>query len=527
MFKRTFFSFFSLLFLFSISFADIIPTSNVNPLGINRTPHKHFFKKDNSSSNDGYYAGIVNNSHFHLIHTDNITNITSIDATNSHNGNFNPDLYSYNISDNIPSWSTFRVHSYLNSSNQCYDFIFRNNSLDTPYTPINRCINCIEFVNDAGGLYQFYIDGNHDVKVSAYKVYQTISLPNNDIAIDIIAKVRSTEYFSKMDIIIKGNKGYYYVYAEPSDFSSYCNSLVFDDPILIYSFDIHNSNRFSTPSIKYNHNNLYFAFHGPKENSANDLTCSYVKKLHYSHSVHSFLVANIYTSQLNENAQRVGFYFPLLTEVNSDKLMIFEMLLRPYSTDDYYPIESACPNNLFYRSINTTNDSYSQTTATSCTTNNFSLSEEEEPVVMYHAMNYASPNCTHMGVGFTRVTNIFKNIPQLSDEAKRYINTDNPTQDQTAALPTSAKIVSATPNPFNPSTTATIALPNAGVTKLAVYNVLGQKVRTLVHGEIEAGNHSFVWNGLSDAGTQVSSGVYYLILQSGNTVAKQKIVLMK
>ncbi|NIW45714.1 MAG: hypothetical protein GWN30_13475, partial [Gammaproteobacteria bacterium] len=62
------------------------------------------------------------------------------------------------------------------------------------------------------------------------------------------------------------------------------------------------------------------------------------------------------------------------------------------------------------------------------------------------------------------------------------------------------------PNPFNPSTTIEYQLPRAAEVKLAIYNVLGQKVRTLVNGKLAPGYHSVVWDGRDDRGVVASSG---------------------
>ena len=83
------------------------------------------------------------------------------------------------------------------------------------------------------------------------------------------------------------------------------------------------------------------------------------------------------------------------------------------------------------------------------------------------------------------------------------------------------------PNPFNPSTTITFTLPTDGHTSLTVYNLAGQKVATLVNGQMNAGNHSIVWDGKDDTGSAVAAGVYFTRLDMGNTVATGKMVLIK
>lgn len=78
------------------------------------------------------------------------------------------------------------------------------------------------------------------------------------------------------------------------------------------------------------------------------------------------------------------------------------------------------------------------------------------------------------------------------------------------------------PNPFNPTTTIRYALPEAGNVRLDVFNVLGQRVATLINGEQTAGFHSLQFDG-----SRLSSGVYLYRLQSGNQVITRKMLLVK
>jgi flagellar hook assembly protein FlgD len=63
--------------------------------------------------------------------------------------------------------------------------------------------------------------------------------------------------------------------------------------------------------------------------------------------------------------------------------------------------------------------------------------------------------------------------------------------------------------------------------ELAVYNMLGQKIRTLVTGNLPAGDHVATWDGKDRSGNSVSSGVYFYQLKSGSFVASHKMVLLK
>jgi len=83
------------------------------------------------------------------------------------------------------------------------------------------------------------------------------------------------------------------------------------------------------------------------------------------------------------------------------------------------------------------------------------------------------------------------------------------------------------PNPFNPTTSIEFALPEASEVSLEIYNLLGQKVRTLVNGNVPAGYINTSWDGLNQSGNEVSSGTYIYRLQTADQTFSKKMVLMK
>ncbi len=78
------------------------------------------------------------------------------------------------------------------------------------------------------------------------------------------------------------------------------------------------------------------------------------------------------------------------------------------------------------------------------------------------------------------------------------------------------------PNPFNPTTEINFRLPEASDVRLEIFNIMGQKVATLVNRRLEAGEYSFVWDG-----SEVASGVYLYRFQADDFSATKKMVLMK
>ncbi|MEE9168845.1 MAG: T9SS type A sorting domain-containing protein [bacterium] len=84
------------------------------------------------------------------------------------------------------------------------------------------------------------------------------------------------------------------------------------------------------------------------------------------------------------------------------------------------------------------------------------------------------------------------------------------------------------PNPFNPSTTIEFGLSKAGFVSIAIYNVLGQRIRTLTDKYFDQpGNYKVEWNGRDGVGRQVGTGVYFYRLKAGDTVLKKKMMLLK
>lgn len=80
------------------------------------------------------------------------------------------------------------------------------------------------------------------------------------------------------------------------------------------------------------------------------------------------------------------------------------------------------------------------------------------------------------------------------------------------------------PNPFNPETNVEFGIGNAEWATLAIYDLLGRKVKTLVNKRMAAGSHTVKWDGTNDAGALVASGIYlYRLSVGGNSLAKKML----
>ena len=83
------------------------------------------------------------------------------------------------------------------------------------------------------------------------------------------------------------------------------------------------------------------------------------------------------------------------------------------------------------------------------------------------------------------------------------------------------------PNPFNPSTTIQYVLPVNSHLELAIYNIKGQKINTLVNEYCQSGAHSIVWNGNDASGSPVASGLYFYRLKTDTETNSGKLMLLK
>ena len=96
-----------------------------------------------------------------------------------------------------------------------------------------------------------------------------------------------------------------------------------------------------------------------------------------------------------------------------------------------------------------------------------------------------------------------------------------------ATIPDKISLSQNYPNPFNPETQINFAIPKFSSMKVEVFNVLGQKIKTLVNGEYQAGEYRVIWDGTNQDGEKVSSGVYLYRLQIGSQTQSRKMILTK
>ena len=126
---------------------------------------------------------------------------------------------------------------------------------------------------------------------------------------------------------------------------------------------------------------------------------------------------------------------------------------------------------------------------------------------------------------FYQITAVYdqgESIP--SNEASVLVTSVEDTPDN---IPDSFALSQNFPNPFNPETKIQYDLPKSTHVRIEIFNLLGQKMRTLVNDQKPAGSHTVVWNGRKENGEAVASGVYIYRLQTEQFMKSRKLILLK
>jgi hypothetical protein len=100
------------------------------------------------------------------------------------------------------------------------------------------------------------------------------------------------------------------------------------------------------------------------------------------------------------------------------------------------------------------------------------------------------------------------------------INNDN-------ELPISFSLNQNYPNPFNPTTNINYSIPSDNFVTLTVYNVMGEKIKTLSNGYATSGHKSVKWNAQNERGQEVSAGLYVYTIEAGDFRETKKMLLLK
>jgi len=118
-------------------------------------------------------------------------------------------------------------------------------------------------------------------------------------------------------------------------------------------------------------------------------------------------------------------------------------------------------------------------------------------------------------------------VEVIYSDAREDIEFHVTSADDNQHLPVATSLAQNYPNPFNARTMISFNLAQPGNVELSVYNIVGQKVSTLVSGNYDAGNYNVTWDGRDSSGRVVSSGVYYYRLMANGLTETMKMTLLK
>ena len=98
---------------------------------------------------------------------------------------------------------------------------------------------------------------------------------------------------------------------------------------------------------------------------------------------------------------------------------------------------------------------------------------------------------------------------------------------QNASVPSFYELKQNYPNPFNPSTTIEFSIPKAGQVRLEIFNILGQRIRTLINNDLAPGNYRKRWDGRNNQGRLMPSGIYIYRLKNKEFSATKRMLLIR
>jgi len=163
----------------------------------------------------------------------------------------------------------------------------------------------------------------------------------------------------------------------------------------------------------------------------------------------------------------------------------------------------------------------------------FTLKDTASDWTQYAAIFTAPSNATHASIR-ARSWHIWSGVSWWDDMAFRGLNSavttgveDNTPHLTGTLLPDDYQLGQNYPNPFNPTSTIEYRLPKQADVKLEIFNVVGQKIATLVNSPQEAGTWRVQWNGKRQDGATAATGVYIYRLSTPDVVLSKKMLFLK
>ena len=119
------------------------------------------------------------------------------------------------------------------------------------------------------------------------------------------------------------------------------------------------------------------------------------------------------------------------------------------------------------------------------------------------------------------------NIGRKAPNGKLIETVARTTSSEVKVIPGKFELHQSFPNPFNPTTEIRFDLPEVSIVNLTIFNLMGQKIRTLSDAELNPGYHTLVWDGTSDNGSQVATGMYFYSLEWAGMKKVKSMTLLK
>ncbi len=188
------------------------------------------------------------------------------------------------------------------------------------------------------------------------------------------------------------------------------------------------------------------------------------------------------------------------------------------------PITTTSTDTLVIQNLGTANLEISEI---ACSNDVFSVAQTSYTILPYESAElYISFEPVELGAQTADIT-IFSNDPDDPEYviSAQGVGTDNTGSGNPVPLPTA--YYQNYPNPFNPETTLAFSLGDAQSVNLSIFNVKGEKVKTLVDADFAPGRYEILWNGTDAKGRTVASGLYFSRFQAGSKVSIKKMMLLK
>ncbi|KAA3598083.1 MAG: choice-of-anchor D domain-containing protein [Calditrichaeota bacterium] len=217
-----------------------------------------------------------------------------------------------------------------------------------------------------------------------------------------------------------------------------------------------------------------------------------------------------------------GFYYPSIS-VQSDTINFGNIILNQGQAAIGYD----------FVNIFNSGDGILKITDLSLSGQNFSnfIFNESLPIILQPSESYGigitftSLNLGSFEANLEIVSNDLVNSNEFVNLFAEVVLTDS--KESSNSVPKDFTLLPNYPNPFNPSTKITFGIPEKSSVRLEIFNVLGQKVKTLVEAELLPSFYTFEWNGTDEFNNRVSNGIYLLKMQAGKFTETRKMTILK